>query len=53
MRRSKNVNIRFSEEEKLEIDKYIKEKTDFENVSLFIRSLIRREIKKGKEVTKQ
>ena len=41
------LNIRVTVAYKKEIEKYIKEKTDFENISDFIRSLIRREIKKS------
>ena len=43
-----NVNIRMTVEFKKEIEDFIKKDTEFENISDFIRSLIRREMKKNK-----
>jgi len=42
------LNIRVSVEQKKEIEKFVKKETDFENISDFVRSLIRREMGKSK-----
>ncbi len=44
--KSKYLNIRVDLEEKLKIEKFVNEKRkDFENVSAYVRSLIRRDMK--------
>lgn len=48
MEEKTNLNIRVSKAEKKEIENHIKAKTDFENVSSYVRFLIRRDMKKTK-----
>jgi len=50
--KSKVISVRVDGKEKSEIEKFVKEKTDFDNVSDYIRSSIRRDMKKSKESSK-
>jgi len=48
--KSKHFNIRVNEKEKLEIEKFVREKTEFDNVSDYVRILIRRAMKRNKQL---
>ena len=47
--KSKHFNIRVNDKEKIDIEKFVKEKTEFDNVSDYVRALIRRDMKRIKE----
>lgn len=49
--KSKHFNIRVTEKEKLEIEKFVREKTDFDNVSDYFRILIRRAMRRNKQLS--
>ena len=50
--RTRILNLRVSDEEKKEIEKFVDKRTDFDNPSAWIRSLIKREMRSIKEKDK-